>query len=284
MKRLLFAAAFAALPLAAHPADLAGDYDYIQDSLPRAPAHGGVVGYLEAYAGYLYQDFGDEDEEIPFGAGARMAVPLAAAWSAQFDIWGDGSYDLGDDSKDYFGGLAAHLTGRSGGLLGGVFASYGYVTDQEGSYVNFGVEGGANAANFAFLGQLGYMIPVDGEDADEDGELIYGHARLLLYCNPDLVFGFEGGYFTYEDDDSDFDGFTWGASVEAKASGSPVSVFARYQGASIAFAGDSEDDIEHAGLLGLRFAFGADTIQELNEAVGLADFNPLYGVSPARVR
>ena len=78
---------------------------------------------------------------------------------------------------------------------------------------------------------------------------------------------------------------TWGARIEKKFEGMPFSVFAAYQGWSWDGSNDTSwewSGTSHAILVGLRFAFGdgTETLQDLDNTVGLRDMNSEYGDLP----
>src|SRR5688572_7279306 len=55
---------------------------------------GAWAGYVEAYAGYMFQDFGpdgDDDEEVQLGGAARFAHAFAPGFSGQVDLWTESS-------------------------------------------------------------------------------------------------------------------------------------------------------------------------------------------------
>ncbi len=123
-----------------------------------------------------------------------------------------------------------------------------------------------------------------GDYIDEyDTQVYYAHAVATAYINPNfLVAGDFGVYHVDENFGYEADGLRWGAMIEAKPEGSLLSYFARYQGGTLDWNDDDENNVEHIVQAGIRLNFGAVTLQDRDAAVGLLDLNPMYGANSAR--
>jgi hypothetical protein len=267
-----------------------------------------MAGYVELNAaGYFghedydpYSDYSDWNS-VGLNGAARVTIPVADPMILQLDVWGStwsGNHHYCDDGCgdwDYtgvMGGLGAHFAYQMNGTLVGLLVSVGgqsndyWGDDTDGLWVTGAAEAVANMGNMRLYGQAGASKAIGGDDGD-DGELdLFAQGALAFYIDPNLAVSVNLGmdHWSSENDDGSQNTVTFGARLEKHFEGTPVSAYLAYQG----MAWDGEDNhsgwsgVSHAVLVGLRFAFGdsGDTLQDLNDSVGLVDMNHIYGDSP----
>jgi hypothetical protein len=302
--------------LAASPT-LATDLMSPIEDMPMMSSGAMPVGYIELNVGASMgqADHSDSDDwtsewnEVDIGASGRVAIPVADPLILQLDasaLGYRGSYRECDadgnycnDWSDYSGagfGLAAHLAYKmDGGLIGGMVSFGGGAdsgSDFDGS-VALALEAAKDMGNFRLYGQVGLVKAVTGYHADIGSSDVFAQGVLAYYIDPNFVLSANAGVEHWMDDYYDESGnqFTWGLRLEKKIDGTPASVYVAYQGWAWSGSGydpdyyvnHSFDETEHAILAGIRFAFGDDgssTLQDLNNAVGLVDMNPIFGDLP----
>ena len=281
----------AALPFAAHAADLSSDnvqYNFIQDNAPSQPA---VVGDLQLGLGYFRfeNDFLSQDGWVFEGAG-RANIDLGMF---NLELETGGSSLIFDGGSSYSAiGVAGHLWGGTDNASVGVFGAVNFPTGL--TIYTAGVEGEI------------YMGPVTlGAEADynwADGGAPFGYpdywrARVWadLYATPDFRVGTEFGYSDFDTDAFGVDVAVWTATVDAeyRFSGTPFSVWAEgnYQHFDVSYVGGgccvivaAGDGDLWSGMIGFRvFLDGAGTTLEAHDRLvpwdgGLLDANALQTI------
>jgi hypothetical protein len=268
MYRMLIGAALAAISTSAFAAD------YVQE--PTATRH--ISGNVEAYLGGIWlhteDSVGDSDNENGWAAGAagRVNFPLGERWNIQTDaivdsIWIDGVnlYGYGgavhaywrDPSRFAFGGFAT-ITRYGGDEIDGT-NPYSYTFGPEaqvylGNVTLYGQAYYGRLEDFSFIG----VFPAD----------LWGvRAAVRYYARPDLRFDAELGYQKLDFDvpvpaKLDVNTFSAAAQVMYRFSGTPWSVFGRYQFEHVSEDspfGDVHGNINKV-IVGLRLNFGTGTL------------------------
>ena len=259
-----------------------------------------VVGYVDAYvgAGFGYEFIPPDSTEgilwadIAFGGAGRASIRCTPRFSIQLDAWGDhwtGQYagydDGGPYEPAYFDettlGIGTHLTFHAGNFLVGPLASVGAVADF-GTFVNVGIEAALNLPQFRVDAQVGFTPAVIGPAAAISARDVYAQVGATFYPSPNFSIGANVGVDFYNDTMPWFRRtLSWGAKIEFSPQALPIAFYAGYEGWHWGAGFDTDfDDLygwEHNFRVGLRFMVGADTLRELDEAVGLIDENPIYG-------
>ncbi len=278
---------------------LAADPGYI------APPSSGIVGYVDIHGGFGAgsEDFTagpfsgtDEWDSKNFGGAGRVAVPVDH-FLLQFDAWfntwfGSGTETAFFGSSDYDwsqnqGGVAAHLAWLlDGTMIGGLVSIGSDMSDYriDGQYANTALEGMVDFENVRLYGQVGYTAAVAGDATSENVHAVYAHGVIGYYIDPNLVLSANLGVNQYTEDGGEevFNNLLWGARVEKRFEGTPISAYLAYSGWG--WDGSDPDETwngtEHGIFAGVRVAFGDSSLQDLDHTVGLTDMNPIYGDMP----
>lgn len=257
-----------------------------------------AAGYVDAHFGFrsLFERFVVEEEtefegdwrETVLGGAGRGAFHLSPTLVLQLDAWANffqRRFDDGETSNWATGGVGTHLVFQTpGGLRAGALLSYGR---EDGAWVNAAGEVAQSFGNFRVSGQAGVAFGVAGE-AQLDGERTwYVTAAGTFYVNPDFAItghvGFDRWYETADEDEMNYSrALTYGARVELGLGQTPLSVYAGYMArreTELSF--DFPDEAYHLRTrtvyVGVRMLLGRDSLQEMGDAVGFADLNPIYG-------
>lgn len=293
MHRFTLAAGVALAALSAASPALAANLGYVQ-----LGAIGGVEQELYD-SGYQY-DF----NSLALDGAARFTVPIADPFSLQLDIWASSkwvSYTScyqGSCSDPYkatvnSGAFATHLAyALDQGTIGGLVST-------NGEWATAALEAATQLGNVRLYGQVGvsrviYSYNQDYYDEYEETD-VFATGVLAYYIDPNLSVSVNAGIDSYNHWESS-PGYSfeetqfrtsWGARIEKRFEGTQLSAYLAYQGRS--WSGESTNNgqphnawtnSQHALLAGLRFALGGDgseTLQDLDNAVGLVDLNPVYG-------
>jgi len=274
-----------------------------------------ISGYVEAFGGFNageqsgsyadpYPDFSTYDEDwqgAVLGASGHAAMRFTPEFSAQADAWatgwfghlsgddtGDGPYEF--DYDNIFAGVGGHLSWRPADYqLLGVFGSLGMVSAQEfatGTHGTVGIEGAIGDEMWRAYGQAGASAGLSGFPADVNSQTLFARGVLAYYLDSNFSVSGNLGVSHSTSDDSGgltYDAATWGARLDYKPDGMPLTVFVAYQGWSWSGSDEYPSDwsgTEHAVVAGLRIPFGADgatTLRAQDDEVGLYDMNPIYG-------
>ena len=260
-----------------------------------------TVGYVDAYVGAgLGREFdpGFRDQEVrwvdlAYGGAGRASIQCAPRFSMQLDAWADhwsGIYNTfyqGSpiNETQYFErttmGVGTHLTFHTGNLQVGPLMSVGTVAGW-GTFANIGIEAAFNTSNLRLDAQAGFTTAVFGPAAADDARDVYAQVGATFYPTPNFSIGANVGVDFYNDTTPWFRRtLSWGAKIEFSPQALPIAFYAGYEGWHWGAGFDTDfDDLygwEHNFRIGLRFMVGAETLRELDEAVGLIDENPIYG-------
>ncbi|MDR3471276.1 MAG: hypothetical protein P4M09_06260 [Devosia sp.] len=250
----------------------------------------GIVGYLDLHGG-------GEADTVTFegldpntysygiiGGSGRGVIDISPTMSTQLDAWFDtfveSSGGAGSTSSD--SGVAGHLTWHPSEQDSiGVLGSIGTAAYLGGIMGNVGIEAARDFGNWRLYGQAGVSRGLSGEASDRDVSDLYATLAADYFVDPNLMLSGNIGVdrLSY---DSGTEGaeLSWGAKVEFKPDMSPVSFYLSYEG----FGWDDTRDgaayehaVEHTFLAGIRIPFGTDSLQNLQNRVGLSDMNPIFG-------
>lgn len=250
-----------------------------------------LAGYIEAFAGYGRgrDDNPEPNPDIPwrvagFGGAARIAWQAVTAFGIQVDAWGehwsgralcDGA-PCGDTGVDNIFGGGTHFTGRLGtagrvGTLVSVGNSFGDV------FVNVGAEATYGTAAFRVVGQGGYTFIVAGNGVGSELRDFYGVVLATFFPRPSIAITADIGADIFRATGG-FTAFTlrWGGRAEIQLGDGPLSAFAAYQGVRT-HTSNGQTEWSHYFGLGIGLSFGGDTLRARDGAVGLGDWNPIYG-------
>ena len=231
--------------------------------------------------------------ELTIAGHGHVSIPLGEAFSAQLDGQGE-LYDRAAQGEDAGQGaymLGGHLSLRDPGMgLIGIFAGAGMGQNDDGSddgqgigYIA-GVEGQFYLDQFTFYAQGGWADIVVDDHPDEgfvDGWFVRGVARYFF--SEDFLLQAEVSYgetSEYVDGDSKGEIWNWGALAKMRLSESmPIYGTLEYRGGNYEETEDFAESVEeHAFLIGLDFAFGANNLWE-NDRRGATLDTPML---PAR--
>jgi len=260
-----------------------------------------TAGYVDAYVGAGYgrvfnpgnPDFGALWGDVAFGGAGRAAIQCSPRFSLQLDAWGDrweGYWAYYDDAgpysePEYFErttlGIGTHLTLHTGRFLVGPLASIGSVANV-GTFANVGIEAAFNTERMRFEGQIGFTPALLGPAAAVDARDFYAQIGAAFYVRPNFSISANVGGDLYSDTSTWYRRtLSWGAKIEFSPRSMPVAFYVGYEGWHWGEGFDTAYDYnyawEHAVRVGIRFMVGADTLRELDEAVGLIDENAIYG-------
>lgn len=274
-----------------------------------------VSGYGEIFGGYGYGTSSTTDKTLTdgsvdsrvssrdqndlstLGAGAHVNFDLSPDLGLQVDAQGQ-DIGVGNDNESV-GGFGAHLYHKAkGGLIGG-FASFGSAYGSRFATVGldsklFLDEIGLKDASFDFQPSYTTAIQGDMQNFRYDSWNLY--AGLNYFYTPRLEFSTGVGSAWQQGDDhvsgdlirKNLNQVNWNAKIEYQLKDSPISVFAKYEGAygtsfykDIASGGrDVTDTLDRGNLVmvGLRVYFGNGTLEANDrQGAGFSDHNPIYG-------
>ncbi|SDA44022.1 hypothetical protein [Mesorhizobium qingshengii] len=256
MYRFLLGAAIAATATSAFAADAVAPIVMDQEL---ARPH--ISGYVEAYLGglYLSSDFGHENATTAGGAG-RVNFPIDSRWNIQADAIVDSLWVQGDNLYGYGGAVHGYWRDPSAYALGGFATLNGYGGDFGGPKIyNFtvGPEAQVYMGNVTLYGQVYYgQLRASGESEHLDNW--GGRAVVRYFAQDNLRFDGELGYSTISLGGEHLNTVSGALQAMYRFSGTPFSMFGRYQIDHLSVAGQSENI--HKYVVGLRASFGSDTL------------------------
>jgi len=262
-----------------------------------------IAGYVDVFAGFGWGNEWQTDlpeyewvwRELGFGGAGRAAIQCSPRFSLQLDSWVEHwvgveqeiDYGVPLGEPEYFSetwmGIGTHLTFHAGGFAAGAMASIGAVAGW-GTFGTVAAEAAFNADRFRFQGQAGMTMGLTGDAAAFDVRDYYGQIVGAFYPRPNLSLSATIGGDVYSDNDP-WLGWqvNWGARVELQPGERPFSVYVAYQGWYWRDGPGNDPDlytgIEHLGAVGVRFLVGAPTLRAMDEQVGFADYNAIYGAT-----
>ena len=270
-----------------------------------------VAGYFSLQGGgqAISNDFSNGNS-IPsqggnVSAAARIGVVVDPRFSVQADLWYRYFYEQRNNAaqtscQDQYPGAAVHLSWHpnSDANLVGLFGSLGQTvytplhnnTDSPGTsnWATQGIEGVWNLNdNWRLYGQAGVIEQLSGPIGTGNDRVGYGVLQATYYLTPNFTVSGWGGLSAYTDNYGTGKGGRIGGRIEFKPDGSPVSLYASYQGRGSwdtitggPRAGQTESLAENTVMVGLRVPFGASSLQDLDRSAGLVDMNTNYGEFP----
>lgn len=254
MYRILMGAAIAATATSAFAADA-----IVMDQSIAAPH---ISGYVEVYLGGLYLTIpGDHASATTAGGTGRVNFPIDARWNIQTDATVDSLWVQGVNLYGYGGAVHAYWRDPSAYALGGFGTITGYGGDGIGgeNIYNFtvGPEAQVYMGNVTLYGQVYYgQLRANGssEHIDDWG----GRGVVRYFARDNLRFDAELGFSSVSISGEHLDTVTGALQAMYRFSGSPFSVFGRYQLDHESAGGLSENI--HKYVIGLRASFGSDTL------------------------
>lgn len=273
-------------------------------------AQGDFAGYFDVFAAF---NVGEEDgnplstdewDGPQFSGAGHAAWRISRLVSVQVDGWFEhwsGSIgcsglckkskkSASDDSAEVWAGLAKHVTFHvSPDLSFGTLFSYGYTSERpqkhagvEGHFGNVALEAVYARANHRLYAQLGYASGMSKYAETWRSRDLYAQIVATYYLSDQLAISGTLGYEQYyelNDDDYGWNSVNWGGQIEYQHDGQPIVYYLAYSGEY----GDWRDsDLtwnDHFIGGGVKFLFGATSIRGRDNAVGLSDFNPLFGTT-----
>lgn len=176
---------------------------------------------------------------------------------------GNADDDGGEAGHYLVGGL--HVIRRSGDYAFGAFAAASHTQANDNSddfsHIFGGVEGSMFRGMNQFYAQLGGHTAVGDDEDDTWDEGIFATAGFRHFFTENSALKFNGaiGGGGNWDGDEEAIWLQWGAEYEHQFSGTPLSVFAGYQGDYLHDRNDSDADdnlINHTFKVGIRGTFG----------------------------
>jgi hypothetical protein len=254
---------FGALAAAAvAPAQAADPIIYVEEPVvveQRSP----LSGHIEAYLGGLYISQGITDDTLfVYGGAGRLNWAVNDRWNVQGDVFYDriNNDNGGGDISGLGGALHAYWRNPDSFALG-VWGSYtGFDAGISSSDVNqyrVGPEFQIYAGNWTIYGQ-GYFGELDlgtGTEAD-----LWGARGVVRYfAHENLRFDGEVGYHTLEVTGQEIDTLTLALQGNYRFTGTPLTVFGRYQYDRLSSNASIEADL-HKFIVGVRGSFGSDSL------------------------
>ena len=156
---------------------------------------------------------------------------------------------------------------------------------EDGFSGNLAVEAAHSWDNWRLYGQAGMARGLSGWNADHNVNDLYAVLSAEYFVNPNLMLSglFGVSRYTSENTPDTYtdDQLHWGAEVDFKPDNSPVTFYGAYHGVSTNehYSTDAFNytSTNHTFLVGVKLPFGADSVQTLQNTVGLKDFNNLFG-------
>ena len=256
MYRLLLGAALAATASSAFAADAVAPI--VMDPAITQPH---ISGYVEAYLGGLYLTaFGQHETATTAGGAGRINFPIDPRWNVQADATVDSLWVQGDNLYGYGGAIHAYWRDPSAYALGGFASLTGFggdIGDENIYSFAVGPEAQAYFGNVTLYGQVYYgQLRATGESEHFDN---WGGRGVVRYFAQDnLRFDGELGFTRVSGFGNHLDTVSGAAQAMYRFSGTPLSVFGRYQFDRISAGGISENI--HKYVIGLRGSFGSDTL------------------------
>jgi len=257
MYRFLLGAAIAATATSAFAADAPVVLDQ-----ELAQPH--ISGYVEAYLGGLYLTAEGEHENATTAGGAgRVNFPIDSRWNIQTDAVIDSLWIEGQNLYGYGGAVHGYWRDPSAYALGGFATITGYGGDVFGggspTLYNFtvGPEAQMYVGNVTLYGQVYYgQLRATGES--EHFDTWGGRGVVRYFAQDNLRFDGELGFSRFSFGGEHLDTVTAALQAMYRFSGTPVSLFGRYQLDHVSEGGF--DVNVHKYVIGLRASFGSDTL------------------------
>jgi len=269
MKRMVLGAAVAALAGSAHAADTFG-YQPVESN----PLSGHVEGYLGGLNISFDSGFSNDDETyLTYGGAGRLNYNFAGNWNVQGDLFIDNiKIDEGDVSNLYGYGAAAHVYWRDPSSFAlGAFASIetyrgiDFTFDDDTYSYRYGAEGQVYFDRVTLYGQL-YLGQIDIPDAPVDFDTWGVRGVVRYFVRDNLRIDGELGFHELNVGDSfgpSIDMETFSAALQAsyRFTGTPLTVFGRYQYDTTSVSLASVELDTHKFVIGLRGTFGSSTLR-----------------------
>lgn len=260
MYRLLLGAALAATATSAFAADAVAPI--VMDPAITQPH---ISGYVEAYLGgiYLSAEGGHETATTAGGVG-RVNFPIDSRWNIQTDAFVDSLWVEDNNIYGYGGAVHGYWRDPSTYALGGFASVTGYGGDFGGpNLYSFAVgpEAQLYMGNVTLYGQVNYgQLRASGESGHFDN---WGGRGVVRYFAQDnLRFDGELGFSRLSGFGAHLDTVSGALQAMYRFSGTPISLFGRYQLDHISAGGGiGGGSINvHKYVVGLRASFGSDTL------------------------
>lgn len=255
--------------------------------VPAAPAT--LSAYVEAFAGLmlLFDNSDVESFELSgpplygFGGAAHFVWQPRTAFSIQGDAWIE-RWHGGMEEPDLTWGVAGHATVRAGNFQFGPLVSVGHGYFG-GRYVNIAGEAAMNSDRFRVYTQAGYLIAIAGSPEGYGSRDVYSQTVVTYYARPNMAISFNAGADYYRElyysplGQYSSIGLNMGARIEFQPEGRRFSVFAAYQLQWRNEFNQGDIDTAHVFGLGITAMLGQPDIRSRDRAIGLADYNPMFG-------
>jgi len=268
---------------------LAGGMDYEGEGSLKdvAPAPPGIIysAVIDAAGGFEVADGEDvdgdlDDDNYPLIEGdARVNVPISHDISVQVDLGGFSTFtdrEEGDDQLQTYYYTGAHLAYRDPtryalGAFGLVGSSNG--GEEENATIGlFGLEAQKYWDNITLYGQGGVFYADDEDEDDVMTNAWFVRGVVRKFIDPNSYVAADLSYAEGEENDGpgggnvdDLSAVSWGLKYERMKTDMPIAWFVEYKGNHIAEdqPGSGDDELTtHAGMVGLRFQFGATSAIE----------------------
>ncbi|WP_027051381.1 hypothetical protein [Mesorhizobium erdmanii] len=257
MYRFILGVAIAATATSAFAADAVAPI--VMDQEVAAPH---ISGYVEAYLGGLYVTVpGDHASATTAGGTGRVNFPIDSRWNVQTDAFVDSLWVQGQNFYGYGGAVHGYWRDPSSYALGGFATITGYGGDNfSGEHIyNFtvGPEAQVYFGNVTLYGQVDYgQLRASG--SSEHLDTWGGRGVVRYFAQDNLRFDGELGYSTISLGGEHLNTVTGALQAMYRFSGTPLSVFGRYQLDHLSAGGISENI--HKYVIGVRASFGSDTL------------------------
>ncbi|MDG4851810.1 MULTISPECIES: hypothetical protein [unclassified Mesorhizobium] len=277
MYRFLLSAAIAATATSAFAADA-------PVLLDQELAQPHISGYGEIYLGGLYfATPGDDTDGTTAGGAVRVNFPIDARWNIQTDGVIDSLWVEGTNIYSYGGAIHGYWRDPSSYALGGFATINGFggdngIGDLDLYTFTVGPEAQAYFGNVTIYGQAYYgQLRASGESEHFDN---WGGRGVVRYFAQDnLRFDGELGFSRLSGFGGHFDTVTAALQATYRFSGTPWSVFGRYQLDHLTFSEASGTVNIHKYVVGLRASFGSDTLlSEDRNGATMDTFRPNFTI------
>jgi hypothetical protein len=272
MYRLLLGAAIAVTTTSAFAADAVAPIVMDQEL---AQPH--ISGYVEAYLGGLYLTIpGDHATATTAGGTGRVNFSIDSRWNVQADAFIDSLWAQGTNFYCYGGAVHGYWRDPSAFALGGFASITGYGGEDFGgqNLYNFSVgpEGQLYFGNVTLYGQV-YYDQLHASGSSEHLDTWGGRAVVRYFAQDNLRFDGELGYSTTSFGPFDSNTFTGALQAMYRFSGTPFSVFGRYQFDRVSISGIDISENIHKYVIGVRASFGSKTLLDEDRNGATMDTN-----------
>lgn len=254
MYRLLLGAAITATTTSAFAADAPVVLDQ-----ELAQPH--ISGYVEAYLGGIRLAAGGDHLDLTGAGGTgRVNFPVDSRWNIQADAFVDSLWSHGVNFSGYGGAVHGYWRDPNAYALGGFASVTGYGGDLGGANLYsfaVGPEAQVYFGNVTLYGQA-YYGQIRASGSSEHLDNWGGRGVIRYFAQDNLRFDGELGFSQISVSGDHLNNVTAALQATYRFSGTPFSVFGRYQLDHLSASGERLN--VHKYVVGLRASFGSNSL------------------------